>query len=188
MGAVSSEECEQGDPSGSKGASSITFEQLKSLHGRDFLVKSIAYYSDLFIEAIGKYGVDLSDYAPYKLKMIDQHFFESAKEACLGEGIPLEEGILLAVYHAVGSYFGVVIVRNLGGAWRHPSILRFWLSRLLGRPTLLFDHWYVVAKGKRIPVFKIARWRCDGSGRVLSLTEVYGRIAAGREWDDTNSK
>ena len=159
-----------------------TVEQLKLLRGREFLEKSIVCFDGLFVDAIMRMGVDISDHSPERLRAIDDHFFESAREACLKEGIPPEPGILWSMYHGVGSYFGTVIERNLGGKWRTPSVLRLWLSQILGNPAILFDHWYVESRGNRIPVFKIARWRCDGSGRVTSLAQEYEKIVSKGSW------
>ena len=159
-----------------------TVEQLKLLRGREFLEKSIVCFDGLFVDASMRVGVDISDHSPERLRVIDGHVFESAKEACLKEGVPPEPGILWSMYHGLGSYFGTVIVRNLGGRWRTPSTLRFWLSQILGRPGILFDHWFVELDRKKIPVFKIARWRGDGSGRVKSLTEAYEEVASKGFW------
>lgn len=170
-------------PRESEKAEAITMEKLRSLRGREFLEKSVSFFDRLFVDTIMREGEDISDHSPERLRLIDEHFFESAKEACLRGGIPPDEGILWSAYHGVGSYFGLVIVRNLCGQWRTPSNVVFWLSRAIGRPSVLFNHWFVELNGKKIPVFKIARWRCDGSGRVRSLAEVYEKIASGRSWD-----
>lgn len=171
-------------PQESEKTEGITVEQLKSLRGREFLEKSIVCFNGLFVDTIMRYGVDIGDYSPERLRVIDDHFFESAKEACLKEGIPSDPGILWSMYHGVGSYFGTVVIRNLKGRWRTPSTLRFWLSQTLMSPGILFNHWFVEVNGKKIPVFKIARWRCDGSGRVRSLAEAYEKIASGRPWNE----
>ncbi|MFY9606717.1 MAG: hypothetical protein WAS24_08335 [Thermoplasmata archaeon] len=162
----------------------ITIEKLKSLRGREFLERSIEYFRNVIETSYSQVGYNLAGYSPEKLRVIDSDVTGSAKEACAREGVPAEPGILWSAYHGIGSYFGTVIVHNLGGHWRTPSTVRFQLSQMLGRPGILFDHWYVELNGKRIPVFKIARWRCDGSGRVKSLAEVYERIASGRSWRD----
>lgn len=168
----------------SKKTEAITLEELKSLRGQEFLEKSIEYFRASFEATYLRGGIDLSGYSLENLRVIDHSIIESAARICSEEGIPLDSGILWSVYHGVGSYFGTVIVRNLGGRWRTPSTLRFWLSHILGRPGILFDHWYVELKGERIPVFKIARWRCDGSGRVPSLAKAYEKIASGRSWSE----
>ena len=160
----------------------ITLEELKLLRGREFLKKSIDYFRKSLETVASRDGYDIGDYSPDRLRAIDDHWLGSAKEACAKEGIPPESGVLWSMYHGVGSYFGTVIIRNLGGCWRTPSALTFWLSQALARPGILFNHWYVEVKGEKIPVFKIARWRCDGSGRVRSLAEAYEKIAAGRSW------
>jgi len=159
-----------------------SLENLKSFRGREFLEKSIEYFRVSFEGAYLRAGIDLGDYSPDNLKAIDSDWKGSAEKICSEEGIPLDPGILWSVYHGVGSYLGTVIVRNLGGRWRTPSTLRFWLSQMLGRPGILFDHWYVELKGENIPVFKIARWRCDGSGRVKSLAEAYEEVAFKGFW------
>jgi hypothetical protein len=157
-------------------------EELRALRGRQFLEGSIEYYRKT-LEAIGmRIGIDLTDYSLESLRAIDTNCLESAEEACRQEGIPPLPGVIWSMYHGVGSYLGTTIVRNLGGDWLIPSTLRLWVSSVLSRPRVLFDHWYVIVKGERIPVFKIARWRCDGSRRVRSLVQVYERIAAGKTW------
>jgi len=162
----------------------ITLEELKSLQGKEFLERSIDYYRKGFEAAYLRAGINLGDYSSDNLRAIDTDWKGSAEKICLEEGIPSDSGILSSVYHGVGSYFGTVIVRSLQGRWRTPSTLRFWLSQALLKPGILFNHWCVEVNGKKIPVFKIARWRCDGSGRVSSLVEVYEKIASGRSWSD----
>lgn len=89
---------------------------------------------------------------------------------------------LLGLTESVGGYFGEVIVRNLGGEWSFPRWWRFYVSEIIGRPGIFFDHYFVIHKGNKIPVLKIARWRFDGSGRVKSLYEVYKEIEATGKW------
>jgi len=162
----------------------LTVDELKSLRGREFLEKSVEHFRKSLEESSLRVGVNLGDYSLANLRAIDEDLSGSVEEACAKEGIPPEPGVLWSMYHGYGSYLGTVIVRNLGGEWRTPSTLRLWLSNALRRPQILFDHWYVVVQGRRIPVFKVARWRCDGSGRVKSLAEVYDRIASGNSWSE----
>jgi len=171
-------------PLKSSEAEALTAETLKSLRGKEFLEKSIDYFRKSLETVALRDGYDIGDYSPDRLRIVDDHWLESAKEACAKEGIPPESGVLWSMYHGVGSYFGTVIIRNLGGRWRTPSTLTFWLSQALARPGILFNHWYVEVKGEKIPVFRIARWRCDGSGRVRSLAEAYEKIASGKSWSD----
>jgi len=90
--------------------------------------------------------------------------------------------VLLGVTESVGGYFGEVIVRNLGGEWSFPRWWRFYFSEIVGRPGVDMDHYFVIHKGNKIPILKIARWRFDGSGRVKSLYEVYKEIEATGKW------
>ena len=78
----------------------------------------------------------------------------------------------------LGSYFGEVLVRNLGGKWRHPSRILGILALLLSRPGLVYSHWYVVVGKQKVPVFELARRR-GTMGPEESLFRVYQLIAKG---------
>lgn len=159
-------------------------EQLRSLRGKSLLVGLLEYSRETFHSVCWQSGISLHLYGHSidGLKAIDRNINESALEACRAVGLEPEPHVLWEVYHYVGTYFGDVIVNNLGGRWLFPSRFRLWISQIMRRPEILFDHWYVELRGNRIPVFKIARWRCDGSGRVKSLVEVYEEMASKGLW------
>lgn len=162
----------------------ISWERLKSLRGKSYLEESIEFYRKGFMTIWFRDGLDLSSYSEECLKALDNDIKDDAGKVLNRGSKEAASNTLWTLYHMLGSYFGTVIARNLGGHWRTPSALRYWQSRLLWNPAFLFDYWYVELNGNMIPVFKIVRWRCDGSGRVKSLTEVYERIASGHAWHD----
>jgi hypothetical protein len=168
----------------SKEEEAAAWERLRSLRGRHYLEESIEFYRKALVTVALREGRDLSDYSRACLRAIDRDIEEDAGRVLKRGSIESTSNTLWTMYHMLGSYFGTVIVEKLGGHWRTPNIIRYWQSRFLWNPSFLFDYWYVELNGHNIPVFKIVRWRCDGSGRVKSLAEVYERIASGRSWRD----
>jgi hypothetical protein len=166
----------------------ITTEMLRRCHGKRYMEECLAYYRQKFTAFAWEAGYSpyfhdwLHNYSPDGLSIMDGNVGESAEEIYAKEDIRSTPSLLWSFYRLYGTYFGDVIVRNLGGEWEIPSSIRLTLSRLLWWPELLFFHWNVKLNGKRIPVFKIAKWRFDGSGRVPSLAEAYDRIKSTGMW------
>jgi hypothetical protein len=77
----------------------------------------------------------------------------------------------------LGSYFGEVLVRNLGGRWKYPARLLVFYAFYTGYASSIFRHWYVVVGQQKIPVFEIAKRRLM-MGPSESLVQVYREIAA----------
>lgn len=127
-------------------------------------------------------GIHL-DFSPSSLEVIDSTPFLSR----LRDPKRVEDWGLTGIYYyyfrkMIGSYFGMVIVRNLGGEWRYPSrLLRIVAFKCLYFPWF-FDRFFVVVNGVKIPVMRIVRLWCDGSGRVPSLAEAYETIKRNGMW------
>jgi hypothetical protein len=85
---------------------------------------------------------------------------------------------LWLLHMPTGSYFGEVLVRNLGGKWRRPNSLLAVLAFLFSMPDLLYSHWYVVVGRQKIPVFELARRR-GTLGATESLVKIYQEVANG---------
>ena len=92
------------------------------------------------------------------------------------DGSPLSDWLV-----ALGpsSYFGEVLVKNLGGKWRYPSRLVVFYSYYTGYLSPVFRHWFVLVGKQRIPVFEIVRRRMI-IGQEESLVKAYHDIASGR--------
>lgn len=88
------------------------------------------------------------------------------------------QALLWALHMPTGSYFGEVLVRSLGGKWRHPSSVLGVLALLLSRPGLVYRHWYVVVGKQKVPVYELARRR-GTMGPDESLFRAYQLIAKG---------
>lgn len=166
----------------------ITAEALKRFHGKRYMEMCLTYYRQKFTVFACEAGYSpyfhdwLHNHSPDGLSIMDGNIGESAEDIYANEGINSTPSLLWSFYRLYGTYFGDVIVQNLGGEWVIPSSIRLALSRLLWWPELLYFHWYVRLNGKRIPVFKIAKWYLDGTGRVPSMTDAYKRIESSGAW------
>ncbi len=81
-------------------------------------------------------------------------------------------------HEGLGSYFGEVLVRNLGGEWQGPSKTLVDECRKSGEVDPIFQQWYVVVKGQKVPVFELAGRRNE-LGPNESLERAYDKIAEG---------
>lgn len=163
-------------------------ERARKSHGKRWLINSMDFSRLVFRGQCWQSGISIHVYGYSRegLEILDKCWLgpdiESMAESLAKSGFQPSTSKLWGEYHMVGTYLGDIIVKNLGGDWHIPGTLRLALSRLLGWPELLFFHWNVKLNGKRIPVFKIAKWRFDGSERVPSLAEAYDRIKSTGTW------
>jgi hypothetical protein len=81
-------------------------------------------------------------------------------------------------HEGLGSYFGEVLVRNLGGTWQGPSKSLVDECRKSGEVDPLFQQWYVVVNCQNVPVFDLAGRRNE-LGPTESLQLAYDKIANG---------
>jgi len=127
------------------------------------------------------------DYTDISLKKIDDCFSMNLKKDFENIGIhDVELHELLSMYLGIGSYFGEVIIQNIGGEWIIPSRWKYWRARIAGDYIILFNNWYIYLKGHQIPVMNIAKGKLDGSGRVKSLYEAYKKIESRGKWSESD--
>ena len=161
---------------------------IRESHGKCFAVNYLGFLRRVFNRVWWQSGHSIHEfgYSRDGLRVLDERWLEPELRSIEEYFAESESGCsssdLWGVYCMLGVYLGDVIVEDLGGEWRNPSTLRIELSRSLSWPELLFFHWNVKLNGKRIPVFKIAKWRFDGSERVPSLAEAYDRIKSTGTW------
>lgn len=129
----------------------------------------------------------VTDYSPRSLGNIDESILSSLEEIGRKEGVTPSRSLTWGWYEGLGSYFGEVIIRNLGGKWVFPPPKRIWQARFRRDMSLFYDFFFVDLNGSLIPVIKIARLRQDGSGRVRSLSQAYEQIAVSGSWSEARA-
>ena len=126
----------------------------------------------------------VTDFTIGSLDRIDKKSTSNLMTFCKDEGIPYNENMIWGWYEGLGSYFGEVIIRNLGGIWEFPPRELLRRARRAKNLSIFYDQFYVNINGNRIPVIKVARLKLDGSGEVQSLRQAYEQIASTGRWSD----
>jgi vacuolar-type H+-ATPase subunit E/Vma4 len=121
------------------------------------------------------------DYSPRSLAQLDDDLPENLAAEAESRGTQVDSKMLWAFHAGLGSYFGEVLVRNLGGEWRYPNRLAAILSSLLNRPDILYGHWYVMIGKLKVRVFQIAYLREAFGKERASLLKAYEKIATASE-------
>ena len=165
-------------------------DRLKRLKGLDAesIVKEIFGYLRNELEGAYYYGGgQFLDYSAESLQIVDKNnIIEDAKNYPDWD----IRYCLAMVCAQEGSYFGEVILRNLGGKWKYCGELRFFLYKVLINLGFPFDPsvGIVLRKcgidldGRFIPVIRIAKLRLRKNKRVKSLHEVYEKIRTTGDW------
>ncbi len=126
----------------------------------------------------------IRDYSPNNLRRFDEELSENIMGAFAKEGCPDPSlATLWYVYAILGSYFGDVIVHNLGGVWSYPNRLVVILALLFGRPDWVYKRWYVRVGRQKVSVFIIAMKRQTLGRARAPLTTAYDKVvrASARE-------
>jgi len=118
------------------------------------------------------------DHSPKSLAQLDDDLPESITKEAERKGYEFDNRTVWAFHAGLGSYFGEVLVRNLGGEWRYPNRLAVAFALLLNRPDILYRHWFVVVGKLKVRVFEIARRRETLGKERASLFKAYDEIAA----------
>lgn len=150
-------------------------------HFREFLEFQFKLASNLSIRVARKY-ID-PDYSPSSLERLEscevqtpEEYREEVVRYAAKPGRSTSQAAMWFMHMGLGSYFGEVLVRNLGGKWRYPSRVLVAIALLTFRPGIAYRHWYVVVGKRKIPVFELARRR-QVMGSTESLAAKYREIA-----------
>jgi len=158
-------------------------QEIKIFKMKNRLKKSLLFTRRLLDSCLLSGNIVL-DYSPESLKKIDNWIGKDLNEVSKKENAQFNNKDAWAFYQGLGSYLGEVIIQNIDGEWVFPSESRYWLARLFKKPEILFDHCIINLHSNKIPVIKIAKLRCDGSGRIHSLMKVYDEIASTGAWSE----
>jgi hypothetical protein len=150
---------------------------------RRFLEFQLKIASEISLKAARKL-ID-PDYTPESLERLERWETQSPEDFHAKvlpnrteHGLDNSPAQLWFLHMGLGSYFGEVLVRNLGGRWRYPSRFLVIMAILFSQPDMVYRHWYVVVGKQKIPVIELARRRAI-MGAKESLVEVYREIANG---------
>jgi len=157
----------------------------------NMLIKILDFTRDAFETYMVGNGVT-PDYSPHSISLIDEMLSANLKIEFQKDNVMISDINLQGLYQGIGGYFGKTIVKNMNGSWVYPSIGVLFIGLIVDpnrHPSIgtyevrfINNHIYVAINGKKIPVMKIARWRCNGSLRIKSLYEVYERIRTTGNW------
>jgi hypothetical protein len=163
--------------------------QLQTSKLEDIYVLSRACSKNFIENAIEEWHLT-DDLSPKNLAILEQflsgnieNFIRTqAQKEGRELGYPMYE-IKMALYVFIGIYFGDVICKNLGGNWKLPGIISYYVARIFQIPSLFYDRWYIIlGNRKRIPVLKIVRLRFDNGQQAKSLYEIYEKIRMTGDW------
>ena len=150
-------------------------EYLCVLFWKKRLRRSLEYTRNAMNIGMTKSGV-VMDYTPGSLSKVDEAIIEIKDEIARGIDVP-SKNIELGFIEGIGSYFGEVVIRNMGGTWFFPPRTRLWAGRLHKDMSLFYDLWYVELSGSRIYALKTARLFWEGGRKAVSLAEAYRQIS-----------
>lgn len=151
-------------------------ESLPPKYSRRFLVMFLNNVRQAFREASRNEAI--ADYAPSSLARFDESLSNDIRSEIPRMGHPEPDLETLWFFYAMlGSYFGDVLVHNLGGNWRYPNSLVALVGLTFGRPDWIYRRWYVVVGRRKIPVFVIAMRRHTLGRDKASLVKAYEEIA-----------
>ena len=154
------------------------------VEGKSFPPRYSKAYLDLHLKAVHEnfwiaHSIEMNpDHSPKSLAQLDDDLPESITREAERKGYAFDKETLWAFHAGLGSYFGEVLVRNLGGEWKYPNRLAVALALLLNRPDILYGHWFVVVDKRKVRVFEIARRRETLGKEKASLFKAYEEIAA----------
>ena len=132
-------------------------ESLPPKHSKRYLELHLNKIRDLFWQAAKQDGI--TDYSPRNLARFDE-VLSDIRMTFAEEGCPNPDlSTLWMAYAGVGSYFGDVLVHNLGGRWKYPNWFIAILGLTFGRPDWIYRRWFVVVGRRKVPVFVIAMRR-----------------------------
>lgn len=154
-------------------------EYLCVLFWKKRLRRSLEYTRNAMNIAMVKSGV-VMDYTPESLSKVDEAILEIKDEIARGIDVP-SKNIELGFIEGIGSYFGEVVIRNIGGSWVFPPRTKLWAGRLHKDMSLFYDLWYVESSGRRVCALKVARMFWEGGRKATSLAEAYKQISEREE-------
>jgi hypothetical protein len=153
---------------------------LPSHLSRRFLEHQLKLASELGLKVIRDY---LSpDYSVESLERMEHHVLPQTPEQFKEQIRALEDQSVPRLWFfsmGFGSYFGEVIIRNLGGKWKYPSRILVFLCLWGGYISPVYRHWYVVVGKQKVPVFDIMKSRLEMGAKGVSLVRIYREIEKG---------
>lgn len=150
-------------------------ESLPPKHSKRYLELHLNKIRDLFWQAAKQDGI--TDYSPRNLVRFDE-ILSDIRMTFAEEGCPNPDlSTLWMAYAGVGSYFGDVLVHNLGGRWKYPHWFVAILGLTFGRSDWIYRRWFVVVGRRKVPVFVIAMRRHTRGREKASLLRAYEEIA-----------
>ncbi|MEM0343594.1 MAG: hypothetical protein QXU73_05030 [Thermoplasmata archaeon] len=150
-------------------------QALPPKYSRKHLEMHLDKIREVFWKAARQDGI--SGYSPENLRRFDD-VLSDFRPTFAELGCPDPDlATLWGAYAGVGSYFGDVLVNNLGGRWRYPNQLVTILGLIFERPDWIYRHWYVAVGRRKVPVFIIAMRRHTLGREKASLVKAYEEIA-----------